>query len=89
MTAARRAVAIKRLPEEMRETAPAIGKLVRSVYDPYALDDTVSNSLEYKLSANRLNDNFQKKEFLASPASSVQLWAVTTSGDLGEMRAGA
>lgn len=56
-------VAIERLPEEMREKAPAIEALVRSVYDPHALDGMVSNGLEHKVSANRLNNNFKKREF--------------------------
>lgn len=56
-------VAVERLPEDMRIKAPAIEALVRSVYDPHALDGMVSNGLERKVSANRLNSNFEKQEF--------------------------
>ena len=56
-------VAVERLPEDMRPKASAIEALVRSVYDPHALDGMVSNGLERKVSANRLNDNFEKREF--------------------------
>lgn len=56
-------VAIDRLPEDLRPKAPAIEMLLKSVYDPHALEGMVSNALELKVSANRLNNNFQKKEF--------------------------
>lgn len=56
-------VSIDRLPEAMRHKAPAIEALVRSVYDPHALDGMVSNGLESKVAANRLNGNFERATF--------------------------
>ena len=56
-------VAVERLPQEMRAKAPAIEALVRSVYDPHALDGMVTNGLETKVPANRLNDNFERSAF--------------------------
>lgn len=56
-------VAVERLPQDMQAKAPAIEALVRSVYDPHALDGMVSNGLETKVPANRLNDNFERAEF--------------------------
>jgi len=56
-------VAVERLPEDMRAKAPAIEALVKSVYDPHALDGMVSNGLETKVPANKLNDNFERKSF--------------------------
>ena len=56
-------VAVERLPEDMQAKAPAIEALVKSVYDPHALDGMVSNGLETKVPANKLNDNFERKAF--------------------------
>lgn len=56
-------VAVERLPEEMQPKAPAIEALVKSVYDPHALDGMVSNGLETKVPANKLNDNFERAAF--------------------------
>ena len=56
-------VAVERLPQDMQAKAPAIEALVRSVYDPHALDGMVSNGLETKVPANKLNDNFERAEF--------------------------
>ena len=56
-------VAVERLPEDMRAKAPAIEALVKSVYDPHALDGMVSNGLETKVPANKLNDNFERAAF--------------------------
>ena len=56
-------VAVERLPEDMRAKAPAIEALVRSVYDPHVLDGMVSNGLETKVAANKLNDNFERAAF--------------------------
>ena len=56
-------VAVERLPEDMQPKAPAIEALVKSVYDPHALDGMVSNGLETKVPANKLNDNFERKAF--------------------------
>ena len=56
-------VAVERLPEDMRAKAPAIEALVRSVYDPHVLDGMVSNGLETKVAANKLNDNFERTAF--------------------------
>lgn len=56
-------VAVERLPQEMRVKAPAIEALVKSVYDPHALDGMVTNGLETKVPTNKLNDNFQRLEF--------------------------
>lgn len=55
--------AVERLPEEMRSKAAAIEALVKSVYDPHALDGMVSNGLESKVTANRLNENFEHAAF--------------------------
>lgn len=56
-------VAVERLPEDMQAKAPAIEALVKSVYDPHALDGMVSNGLETKVPANKLNDNFERAAF--------------------------
>lgn len=56
-------VAVERLPEDIRAKAPAIEALVKSVYDPHALDGMVSNGLETKVPANKLNDNFERAAF--------------------------
>lgn len=56
-------VAVERLPEDMRAKAPAIEALVKSVYDPHVLDGMVSNGLETKMPANKLNDNFERTAF--------------------------
>ncbi|MDO4899183.1 DEAD/DEAH box helicase family protein [Actinomyces sp.] len=56
-------VAVERLPEDMQAKAPAIEALVKSVYDPHALDGMVSNGLETKIPANKLNDNFERTAF--------------------------
>ncbi|MBS5865375.1 MAG: hypothetical protein KIC37_03355 [Coriobacteriaceae bacterium] len=56
-------IAVERLPEDMRPKTLAIEALVRSVYDPHALDGMVTNGLETKISANKLNDIFHRKEF--------------------------
>lgn len=56
-------VDVSRLPENLRPKAPAIEALVKSVYDPHALDGMVSNGLEAKVPANRLNGNFEREEF--------------------------
>ncbi len=51
------------LPEHLQPFVEPIEKLVRSVYDPAALDDMVSDGHQDKVTENRLNDNFYKKEF--------------------------
>lgn len=56
-------VAVERLPLDMQPKAAAIEALVKSVYDPHALDGMVSNGLQTKVSANKLNDNFERKAF--------------------------
>ncbi len=61
-------VTVERLPEDMRAKAPAIEALVKSVYDPHALDGMVSNGLQTKVPANKLNDNFERAAF-------QELWA--------------
>lgn len=53
----------KNLPEKLVPFADDIEKLVRSVYDPHALDGMISDGLESKMSKNSLNDNFHKAEF--------------------------
>ena len=78
--------AASNLPEELRPYADHIEKIVRSVYDPHALDDMTSNGHETKVDNNQLNDNFHKKEF-------QELWrrinskhAYTVSFDDEELR---
>lgn len=56
-------VAVERLPPDMQPKAQAIEALVKSVYDPHALDGMVSNGLETKVPANKLNDNFERAAF--------------------------
>lgn len=56
-------VAVERLPQDMQAKAPAIEALVKSVYDPHVLDGMVSDGLESKVTANKLNDNFERKAF--------------------------
>lgn len=55
--------AVVQLPDDLKPKVPAIEVLVRSVYDPSALDGMIGNGLESKVTQNRLNENFKKKEF--------------------------
>ncbi len=54
---------IESMPEELKPKAHAIEALVKSVYDQHALDGMIKNALVSKVSENKLNDNFAKREF--------------------------
>jgi type III restriction enzyme len=51
------------MPEAIRPKAKAVEVLVRSVYDPHALDGMISDGHQAKIAENRLNDNWSKAEF--------------------------
>lgn len=51
------------LPDDLKPKAGAIEALIRSVYDPRALDGMIGNGHEGKVTENKLNDNFSKREF--------------------------
>ena len=51
------------LPEHLYAYREDIQKLVQSVYDPHALDNYAANGHTAKVTANRLNRNFKRKEF--------------------------
>ena len=53
------------LPEQLSEYTYSIERLVRSVYDPHALDGMFADGNQKKVTENRLNDNFFKTEFQA------------------------
>ncbi|MGL5174342.1 MAG: hypothetical protein ACRC75_10845, partial [Olsenella sp.] len=78
--------AVTELPQEIQAKAPAIEVLVKSVYDPVALAGMIADGHESKLTDNRLNDNFDRREF-------KELWerinskhAYTVSFDENELR---
>ncbi|MGN0035011.1 MAG: restriction endonuclease subunit R, partial [Coriobacteriales bacterium] len=48
--------AVDAMPEEIRPKARAIEALVRSVYDPHALDGMIADGHQSKVVENRLND---------------------------------
>jgi type III restriction enzyme len=76
----------KSLPESLVPYAGDIEKLVRSVYDPHALDGMISDGLESKLDKNRLNDNFHKREFQELWRRINRKHAYTVSFDDEELR---
>lgn len=78
-------IAIERLPQEMQPKARAIEVLVKSVYDPHALDGMVSNGLESKVKANRLNKNFERQAFQELWNSINTKHAYTVKFDSGEL----
>lgn len=57
--------ALVHIKEELRDSDKlrAAEMLVKSVYDPNALRGMVANGNAAKVSANKLNDNFRKREF--------------------------
>lgn len=78
--------AVTELPPEVQAKATAIEVLVKSVYDPDALAGMIADGHESKLTDNRLNDNFDRREF-------KELWerinskhAYTVSFDGNELR---
>lgn len=74
--------AVVQLPDDLKPKASAIELLVRSVYDSSALDGMIGNGLESKVTQNRLNDNFKKKEFqeLWHRINSKHAYTVTFDG---------
>lgn len=81
--------ALERMPEDIRPKAKAIEQLVRSVYDPHALDGMISDGHVSKVVENKLNDNWSRREF-------QELWkrinskhAYTVEFDEEELRAAA
>ena len=69
----------------MREKAPAIDMLVRSVFDPHALDGMVTNGLERKVTENRLNSNFERKAFQELWGRINSKYAYTVEFDSAEL----
>ena len=55
--------AMERMPDELKPKAKAIEALVRSVYDPHALDGIIANGHADKVVENKLNENWHRKEF--------------------------
>ena len=51
------------MPYELEPMAEVVHKLVQSVYDADALGSMVENAHQSKVQDNRLNENFNKKEF--------------------------
>ena len=51
------------MPYELEPMAEVVHKLVQSVYDTDALGGMVENAHQSKVQDNRLNENFNKKEF--------------------------
>lgn len=80
------AEAVGSLPENLRPFVGDIERLVRSVYDPHALDSMVSDGLESKMDRNRLNDNFRKREFQELWCRINRKHAYTVSFDDEELR---
>lgn len=81
--------AVERMPEEMKPKAKAIEQLVKSVYDPHALDGMITDGHVEKIVENKLNDNWSRQEF-------QELWnrinakhAYTVRFDEEELRAAA
>ncbi|MDR3052462.1 MAG: DEAD/DEAH box helicase family protein [Coriobacteriales bacterium] len=50
-------------PEGLAGKAEAVHKLVKSIFDESSLTGLVSNGLVTKITENKLNDNFKKKEW--------------------------
>ena len=78
---------VRAMPDEIRPKARAIEALVRSVYDPHALDGMIADGHQSKVVENRINDNWSRREF-------QELWrrinskhAYTVDFDEGELRA--
>ncbi|PKU91456.1 restriction endonuclease [Bifidobacterium pseudolongum subsp. globosum] len=59
-------VFVEELPQELQKKAPAIGVALKSVVED-RLINYVGDGLKKKISLNRLNENFGKKEF-------IELW---------------
>lgn len=53
------------LPEHLYAYRADIERIVRSVYDPHALDGMTSDGMRAKVARNPLNDNFNRAEFQA------------------------
>lgn len=51
------------LPLDLQYMSESVHALVRSVYDSDALNDMIENAHQSKVQDNRLNENFNKKEF--------------------------
>ena len=51
------------LPEELKPMQEGIVKLVKSVFDPNALNELFKDARGTKITDNPLNENFRKKEF--------------------------
>ena len=49
--------------EDLQDKLPAIEVLVKSVYNPHALDGMILNGMETKVTNNALNDNWNRREF--------------------------
>ena len=51
------------IPEHLRGFTGDIERLAKSIEDASVFDEMVGNALETKISRNRLNDNFHRREF--------------------------
>ncbi len=79
--------AMRSLPESLRDEKKIIAAsmLLKSVYDPSALDGLVSAAKE-KVTENRLNDNFRRREFQELWAAINRKHAYTVSFSDDELR---
>lgn len=79
--------AVKAMPEEIRPKARAIEALVKSVYDPHALDGMITDGHQSKVVENRLNDNWSRREFQELWGRINSKHAYTVEFDEDELRA--
>lgn len=54
---------LAKLPDELEPMAEGIHKLIQSIFDDSILKDMFENGNDTKITENKLNDNFYKKEF--------------------------
>lgn len=74
------------LPDDVQPKVEAVQKLIRSVFDPNALKDLVSNGLATKITENKLNANAKKKEWLELWGRINHKYAYTVHFDDDELR---
>lgn len=73
------------LPDELKPMTSGIQLLVKSVFDETVLKDMIQNGKDTKVIDNKLNDNFQKKEFQALWKQINHKYAYTVSFDSDEL----
>ncbi len=82
-------IADEDLSEHLDGFTKQIEALVKSVYDPHALDGMFQNGLRTKVTQNKLNANFKKREFQDLWQRINHKHAYTVDFDENELRAAA